>query len=60
MNRECSFKELMIEFHSIPIHSMFYPMPGRAGQGRVKVGIGCGWGGWLGVGWGLVGKGKVG
>ena len=47
----------MIEFHSIPIHSMFYTMPDRAGQGRVKVGIGCGWGGvaWRGLGWGLVG-----
>ena len=52
----------MIEFHSIPIHSMFYPMPGRAGQGSVKVGIGCGLGGvaWRGVGFGRVGKCRVG
>ena len=44
----------MIEFHSIPIHFMFYPMPGRAGQGRVKVEIVCGWGrvAWRGVRWG--------
>ena len=36
-------------------------MPGRAGQGRVKVEIVCGWGGvaWRGVGFGRVGKGRV-
>ena len=41
---------------------MFYPMPGRAGQGWVKVEIVCGWGGvaWRGVGFGRVGKGRVG
>ena len=41
---------------------MFYPMPGRAGQGRVKVEIVWGWGGvaWRGVGFGRVGKGRVG
>ena len=41
---------------------MFYPMPGRAGQGRVKVGIGCGWDvvAWRGVGFGREGKGRVG
>ena len=41
---------------------MFYPMPGRAGQGRVKVGIGCGLGGvaWRGVGFRREGKGRVG
>ena len=41
---------------------MFYPMPGRAGQGRVKVEIVCGWGGvaWRWVGFGKVGKGRVG
>ena len=27
INRECSFQELMIEFHSIPTHSMLYQMP---------------------------------
>ena len=37
-------------------------MPGRAGQGRIKVEIVCGWGGvaWRGVGFGRVGKGGVG
>ena len=37
-------------------------MPGRAGQGRVKVEIVWGWGGvaWRGVGFGRVGKGRVG
>ena len=37
-------------------------MPGRAGQGRVKVGICCGWDGvaWRGVGFGRERKGKVG
>ena len=52
----------MIEFHIIPIHSMFYPVTGRAGQGRVKVGICCGWDGvaWRGVGFGREGKGRVG
>ena len=43
---------------------MFYPMPSRAGQGRVKVEVVCEWGGvgWLGVGFGFgrVGKGRVG
>ena len=41
---------------------MFYPMPGREGQGRVKVGIVCGWDGVAlrGVGFGRVGKGRVG
>ena len=46
----------MIEFHSKPFH--VFPMPGRAGQGRVKVEIVCGWVGkaWRGVGFGRVGK----
>ena len=52
----------MIEFHSNPFHSIFFPMPGRAGQGRVKVKIVCEWGvvAWRGVGFGRVGKGRVG
>ena len=28
-NRECSFQELMMAFHSSPFHSMFYPMPAK-------------------------------
>ena len=27
INRDCSFQELVIEFQSIPFHSMFYSMP---------------------------------
>ena len=52
----------MTELHSIPIHSMFYPMQGRAGHGGVKVEIVCGWGGVAGhgVGFGRVGKCRVG
>ena len=49
INRECSFIELMIEFHSNPFHVL-----PNAGQSRVGLGKDSLWMGWGGLAWGGV------